>query len=260
MDNVTIAHRFANLLQAIENVPATTPIMITLFDRIPSDAPIWSFEAKHIKDVLLTATVEIPALRKELDRAHGDIETLQEQIAGGKSANEMDTVLKRALHHLEKYASYYYSSVVDEVVLELRQLVEGLCSREDGGVGQARVYHSMLAQIEKLPSDAPVKIKASDNSFYWDVMAVDIKNLLMSFLFVVPALRNERNSALKKVEMLQEQISVETLSFEPPKWEYIDVSFNPANIITRFNEMGGDSWELAYCNWDQKYAIFKRQK
>ncbi len=87
----------------------------------------------------------------------------------------------------------------------LQEQIEGLCSREDGGVVQ--VYHSLLAQIEKLPSDAPVKIKAKDYSFHWDVMAKDIKNLLMAFLFVVPSLRNERNSALEKIETLQEQIA-----------------------------------------------------
>lgn len=133
-DNKTLANRFAALLLAIENVPSTTPVLIALLDRIPTDAPTWSFDAKHIKDLFLSLTFEIPALRKELDKAHGEIEALQEQIAGdGKSANRMDTTLRRALHHLEHYASYYHSSSVDEVVIELRQLItEAKCDQFEG--------------------------------------------------------------------------------------------------------------------------------
>lgn len=111
MDNIMVAKRFGNLLQSIENVAPSAPITITL------DARSWDFEARNIKNVLMEATFGISALRKE-------IKTLQEQIAEtDPPENEMDTVLKRALHHLECYAALYHSSPVDEVVTEVRQLI-----------------------------------------------------------------------------------------------------------------------------------------
>lgn len=71
----------------------------------------WDFEAQDLKDILLTFLFEIPALRKAL--AETDV----------KPENEMDTVLKRALHHLERFADLYHSSPVDKVVAEIRQLI-----------------------------------------------------------------------------------------------------------------------------------------
>lgn len=96
--------RFRNLVSLLYTIPHESPAFIKFSDEVFE----WEFTAQDIKDLILSHIFEMPALRKELDKAHGDIETLQEQIAcDGKSANEIDTVLKRALHHLERTVLQY---------------------------------------------------------------------------------------------------------------------------------------------------------
>ncbi len=87
---------------------------------------------------------------------------------------------------------------------------------------------NLLNHIGELSGDTRVAIEIYGQDEKWIFQARDLKNI--------------------------------TLTFEPQKWEYVDVPFAPANILDRFNEMGREGWELAYCNWDMKYSIFKRPK
>lgn len=174
-DNIDVTRRFGDLLLAIENVPSATPVLITLLDRIPTDAPNWNFEAKHIKDVLLTATFVVSALRKALDEAHGDIETLQEQIASkiAYPENEM-AVLKRALHYLQKHAALYYSSGADRVVIELRQLIaEAKCEQVEGEtlVSEPPRWEYMTMYLSSRPPPLDDKLNELGND-EWELVAV----------------------------------------------------------------------------------------
>ncbi len=118
---------------------------------------------------------------------------------------------------------------------------------------------NLLNHIGELSGDTRVAIEIYGQDEKWIFQARDLKNILMSVIFEVPSLRKSLDEASKVVDTLQKQVD-ETLTFEPQKWEYVDVPFAPANILDRFNEMGREGWELAYCNWDMKYSIFKRPK
>lgn len=99
--------------------------------------------------------------------------------------NEMDTVLKRALHYLECYAALYPLSGADAVETELRQLIT-----------ETKAY----------------------------------------------------------------QVKGETLSFEPPKWEYRMIKMEEGFNKDHLNHLGDVGWEMIMMDIGNDLCVFKRSK
>lgn len=163
--------RFRELSVYLDSFPRQRGAYITVVD----DDEKWVFRVQEIKALLLSHTFEIPALRKALDEAHGDIETLQEQIASkiAYPENEM-AVLKRALHYLQKHATLYYSSGADRVIIELRQLIaEAKCEQVEGETLSFEIpkweYMTMYLSSRHPPIDDRLNELGADE---WELVAV----------------------------------------------------------------------------------------
>lgn len=115
-----------------------------------------------------------------------------------------------------------------------------------------QLFGDLLRYVEGGDANRPISIFIGGAT--WDFEAQDLKDILLTALFEVPALRKSLDTAIKDVETLQEQIAGETLTFEPPKWEYVSTPFNPILI----NKRGGEGWELIQVDFDKETAIFKR--
>jgi hypothetical protein len=126
---------------------------------------------------------------------------------------------------------------------------------------------ALLDHLGDFPEDTLVTIEIRGQDEKWSFTVKAIKNILMRVLFDMPDLRKRLSLALKDVETLQEQIAGvhgikgETLTVEPPKWEYSTIQFNPRmNYITKFSQLGDDGWELVQMCFEKndEFAVFKR--
>lgn len=77
-----ITASFRNLLEYVETVSGKECVDITLKENH------WHMSVQDLKNLLSTVLFEVPNLRKRLDWALKDVETLQEQIAGETLAFE----------------------------------------------------------------------------------------------------------------------------------------------------------------------------
>lgn len=113
----------------------------------------------------------------------------------------------------------------------------------------------LLNHLEKLDDDLPVSIKIGNQDEKWVIKVSDLKNILMGVLFENPALRKENRIRLEANAALQEQmIEGETLSFEPPNWEYRWVESD----FDELDEIGADGWEAVLISGP--LILFKRPK
>lgn len=127
---------------------------------------------------------------------------------------------------------------------------------------RSQLFGDLLRYVEGGDANRPISIFIEGAN--WDFEAHDLKDILLTALFEVPSLKKSLDLAHKDVETLQEQIAgagSETLSFEPPTWEYDYIPFNPImNYIAAFNKRGSEGWELVHCDFRQGIALFKRPK
>lgn len=118
-----------------------------------------------------------------------------------------------------------------------------------------------IRYTEQFPKDTRVRIEfLATSGPVFNLTGGELKDILMTVWFDVPALRKALDDASRENETLKEQIVDETLSFETsPKWEYEFFIFNPGmNIIAKSNQMGAVGWEMIYIDFVESRIIFKR--
>ena len=119
-----------------------------------------------------------------------------------------------------------------------------------------QLFGDLLRYVEGCDANRPISIFIEGASF--DFEAQDLKDILLIALFEGPALRKSLDAANKDIETLQEQKAGETLTFEPPKWEYSTVYLSSYQEPHdgRLNKLGAVGWELIALT--NSVAYFKR--
>ncbi len=127
-------------------------------------------------------------------------------------------------------------------------------------INRQQLFFDLLQCLEGGDQNRGISLSLEGAS--WDFEVRDLEDVLKSFLFEMPTLRNSLDLAEKDVETLQEQIAGETLETKPPRWEYRFLASmykaNNERLETQLNEKGRDGWELVNIEFGHGRAIFKR--
>lgn len=128
-----------------------------------------------------------------------------------------------------------------------------------------------LRYFKEHPVDTPVRIEIqAKNGASMESTTGELKDIIECHLNDIAFCQKTVDRAVRDAyknfyeDVYHEKLTQSEKPFvEPPKWKYDYISFDPTMdymMVNQFNRMGNEGWELVYCDFDKKFALFKRLK